>query len=281
MDADYPAAHSMDTCFYAVDRDGHVAVFSTGEAGALPMAAAADDEGQMRDHLAQLPRGEAAHDLRGRLCPRRPFQAREHLAAEPRNDDYPVLVFLPTLDAVREEIEAGRAVPVAATTGAAVLFTHPSGDVFRRLHEDGACLGCFYFFEEENEDWPDLATRGLFRYEHLTENWISGPYGLQRSPLRPIHVDQLPPEVRRQVKGVRFQTLCFADTPYIQPVEHGECVSWESAYLDVTGSKVRPIPGKEAEYRAAYADLASIQKSLGQSIEFEPPPDGQDSTPQQ
>ena len=33
MEIDFPAAHSMDTCFFAVDRDGHVAVFETGEAG--------------------------------------------------------------------------------------------------------------------------------------------------------------------------------------------------------------------------------------------------------
>jgi hypothetical protein len=33
---DFPAAHSMDTMWFAVDRDGHVAVFESGEAGAVP-----------------------------------------------------------------------------------------------------------------------------------------------------------------------------------------------------------------------------------------------------
>jgi hypothetical protein len=31
MDQDYPAAHSMDTFWYAVDRVGQVAIFDTGE----------------------------------------------------------------------------------------------------------------------------------------------------------------------------------------------------------------------------------------------------------
>jgi hypothetical protein len=39
MDADFPAAHSMDTWWFAVDAEGHVAVFDSGEAGAVPIAA--------------------------------------------------------------------------------------------------------------------------------------------------------------------------------------------------------------------------------------------------
>ena len=35
-----PAAHSMDTAWFAVDADGHVARFETGEDGALPVEAA-------------------------------------------------------------------------------------------------------------------------------------------------------------------------------------------------------------------------------------------------
>lgn len=35
---DYPAAHSMDTTWFAVDKDGFVAVMETNEEGALPLA---------------------------------------------------------------------------------------------------------------------------------------------------------------------------------------------------------------------------------------------------
>src|SRR5688500_5905944 len=43
---DYPAAHSMDTIWFAVDRDGHVAVFSSGEAGAVPGDAYLGEDGE-------------------------------------------------------------------------------------------------------------------------------------------------------------------------------------------------------------------------------------------
>jgi hypothetical protein len=36
MEADYPAAHSMDTTWFAVDKDGNVGMFRSGENGAVP-----------------------------------------------------------------------------------------------------------------------------------------------------------------------------------------------------------------------------------------------------
>jgi len=38
MEPDYPAAHSMDTCWFAVDRDGQIAFFRSGEPGHVPEA---------------------------------------------------------------------------------------------------------------------------------------------------------------------------------------------------------------------------------------------------
>lgn len=42
---DWPAAHSMDTAWYAVDADGNIGRFETGEAGAMPHEAANEAEG--------------------------------------------------------------------------------------------------------------------------------------------------------------------------------------------------------------------------------------------
>jgi hypothetical protein len=41
---DYPAAHSMDTMWFAVDADGNVAAFETGESGAVPKEAYLGEE---------------------------------------------------------------------------------------------------------------------------------------------------------------------------------------------------------------------------------------------
>jgi hypothetical protein len=269
MDNDYPCSHSMDTCFFAIDRDGHVACFDTGEAGAGPAnALSGDDADSVRQQLAALPRVEVVHDRQGLVTPGRQNEFNEHRGRFPM--PYPTLVFLASLDPVADEIAAGRAVEVPASEGVAVMFQEMTEAVIDRLHDSGACLGCSWYFhgEDEEDHRPDLTTRGLFSYSHLTENWISGPYGRVRRPAQPIHVDQLPPRLREAVKAMRFDTLSFADTPHIQPVEHGDCVSWESAYLDVSGTSIRPIPGREAEYAEAYSELVDI----GDNMHVEPPP---------
>jgi hypothetical protein len=273
MGNDYPCSHSMDTCFFAIDRDGHVAVFDTGEAGAVPAEAFSGEEAyELRQQLAHLPRVEVLHDPRGHSLPDDAQRGHGHRGLH--GSEHSILMFLASLDPVREEITSGRAVEVRAAEGVAVLFRTLPQELSQRLHDSGVCLGCDWHFQDENmeEYSPDLAARGLFSYSHITENWISGPYGLVRQPAQPIHVDQLPPRVRNAVKAMRFDALSFAETPHIQPVEHAECFSWEPAYMDVTGQNIRPIPGKEEEYADAYGELTNI----ADNINVEPPP-GQQS----
>lgn len=271
MENDYPASHSMDTCFFAVDRDGHVAIFNTHEAGAVPVHSLAGDSADaVRQQLTQLPRVEVVHDRRGRVTPGQANDFNEHQGA--MGLPYPTLMFLDSLDPVRDDIAAGRAVEVPASEGVAVMFREMPEELSRRLHESGACRGCSLYLHsgEMEEHYPDPALRGLFSYEHLTENWISGPYGRVRRPAQPIHVDQLPPRIRAAVQAMRFDSLCFTDTTHIQPIEHADCESWESAYLDVTGKIIRPIPGKENEYAEAYEELADLGE--GENMRIEPPP---------
>jgi hypothetical protein len=63
---DYPAAHSMDSVWFAVDADGHVALFSTGENGHIPMVGnAGDGFDDLRALEAAMgkPEGEEGEDL--------------------------------------------------------------------------------------------------------------------------------------------------------------------------------------------------------------------------
>jgi hypothetical protein len=272
MEPDFPAAHSMDTRWFAVDSDGHVAMFSSREAGAVPLLAFSGDETyEVRQRLYKLlPGGDMIHDLAGRVLP--------SLPTIPLTDVYGIgeviLMFLTSLDPVRPALQGGRAREVRATEGAAVIFrgiTSEELDGYKAAPEFRGCVALFYDLVEEGEERErSLAEHGVFEYEHLTENWISGPYGRESLPVRPIHVDQLPPDLRDRVGRLRLK-LRFADTTHIQPVELARCASWEQAYLDVTGKHIRPIPGKEDEYASAAGDLTDIGKRLG--MEVEPPPD--------
>jgi hypothetical protein len=257
----------MDTTWFAVDRDGHVACFSSGEAGAVPSEAAEPEgTGEALFELAHaLPRGRVVYDRQGRFLPGGRPTALEHMGRLGMN--YPLLMFLDSAELLREEIDAGRAVPVSATEGVAFLLTGVPEATLQRLHDGGACRACFYQFNLD-PDTPPLGELGLYNYRHLTENWISGPYGRQQLPTQPLHVDQLPPALRNQLKQVRFNTLSFTDTLYIQPVEHTSCESWEVGWMDVTGKRLRPMPGQEDAFAEAYGEREDLQGRF----EVEPPP---------
>src|SRR4051812_6768841 len=97
---DYPAAHSMDTLWFAVDRDGRVAAFSSGEAGAVPLAACVSDEDlDVEEQLrATAPAGEPIFDLRGRVMPGQSGGSADRAWTEA----FPVVLFLTSLDPVRD-----------------------------------------------------------------------------------------------------------------------------------------------------------------------------------
>lgn len=59
FDEDYPAAHSMDTTWFAVDKDGYIACMESDEVGAVP-AAFGGDQGNGEDFLTALAQHKGA-----------------------------------------------------------------------------------------------------------------------------------------------------------------------------------------------------------------------------
>ncbi len=249
-ETDFPAAHSMDTVWFAVDRDGHVAVFESGEAGAVPDGAVSEESDVSRESLAAaLP--DAQYRLVDWLGESREEQHRELPDRGGEGGMGLTLLFLTSLDAARLDFEVFEHAP--ASEGVAVLFFDLPVETAWRLHEAGLCLGCFPWPRGPYTGlWDDLPRKlGLFHYEHSTDNWIAGPYVRTEPPKRPLHVNQLPPDLREPLGRVRFEALCFGETERIQPVDHAPCSAWDNAYLDMDGQTVRPFPGREDEFDAA------------------------------
>ena len=182
---DYPAAHSMDTSWYAVDAAGHVAVFHSRENGHAPVGA------EDAYHLETLV--QAAHP-------------------SPGPDDY----------------EADE--PLAERFG---FFLYDYGESF---------------------DPIDVYERRVV-------------------PPRPVHVDQLPPEVRDGCKRLRLP-VTFAAAERVQPLDYSECSYWyeeeRAGYVAADGVTVRPLPGREAKFvesvrrfREEYPDLAARYRFEG------------------
>ncbi len=184
MGEDFPAAHSMDTEWFAVDRDGQVALFFTGENGSLPRGAEAADLGQT----------------------------------------------LRALGGSAETIEA-----------------------------------LDYTFEDAVLEFDRL---GIYVYEDASD-WFSGPYRRTHRPAKPLHVDQLPPELRRQAKAVRLDALRFEEKDRLQPCDYVLSTAYGVAYLAEDGKTVRPVPGHEREYRRVVANMRQRHPDVVHQFRFE------------
>jgi hypothetical protein len=253
MSEDFPAAHSMDSVWFAVDQDGRVAIFSTGEAGAMPEDAAGEEEGNhdLYQALAKLPKKSQEivepyrHQGRGEAVGHASTQL---VTAENAWGQYIFLLDSP--DPLKAEIDDGKGQLMRADKGCAVFFSQVTYELVKRLHDEKLCRGCFFHFRsEEGQKEGSMPERGLYSYGHTCENWISGPYGREASPSEPITVFELPKVVRERIVKLPVK---FADTPYLQPAEHVECFSWEVAWLELDGKHVHAFPEHEQEAQEMY-----------------------------
>ncbi len=94
------------------------------------------------------------------------------------------------------------------------------------------------------EELLDSMGDRLYRYEHTTENWISGPYERTNEPKEPVKEDAMPDDVLEH--AIRFDGS-FADTKELQPAELWTCESWQPGWLASDKKTVRAFEGREDE----------------------------------
>lgn len=257
MASDYPAAHSMDTQWFAVDDDGHVALFDTGEAGAAPTDRHGIEDFELEFELYRVGHtSQQLIDIAGYTQPQ-PYQHMHHFKRLHPHLRTIMFVLDPTPHLERFRREHAALQP--ATQGlTAVVFEHGI-DVadLRALHEFVECRGCYWWvplgcYHSDDDDeyfFRPTAECGVYRFDHGCENWISGPYGRTAVPLTPMHASQLPRGLRG--RAVRFPGR-FAETTMFQPAALWQCSSWESGWLALDLKTARPFPAHVGQQRTFY-----------------------------
>jgi hypothetical protein len=242
---DYPAAHSMDTDWFAVDGEGNVALFRSGEEGAVPAHAGfAQDSGS--HFLEQLVMEAAAEiwssgSVRDRHC-----HVHEPAAEDWQREMFGAVLFLRR----RPDRQLGRFGDDKLAPRIALkdetLYPVYSGilrpDVYEQLHADGVCAGCGCLHLGR------LANLGVFEFE--CNEYGVPPYGRTSAPQRPVRVDEMPLALRELLRNKRLSTAIFAQSSKIQPIEHVPCETYGGAdtYIGTDGETYRlpPRPGQEA-----------------------------------
>jgi hypothetical protein len=195
-----PAAHSMDTVWFAVDADGCVGVFDSWEGGAVPLGAATvvDSFDELRLVPATEPRRQVVYDV-----PDGHATGAAVLTRIVVDDLAPFVAML----------AAGEASWALASRGVAIVVV-PDAALFRLLHEGGLCRGC-ESVEDRFTESHEATQLGLYAYEHPIYG-SAEPYVREMRPSRPLLVEALPSAMRDAIAAVRLP-LRFAEQSSVQP----------------------------------------------------------------
>lgn len=92
------------------------------------------------------------------------------------------------------------------------------------IHEQRLCLSCL---PPEGRLAPGrtmLGSQGVFVYALIPGGGnAAGLYGQEQFPATPAVIDDPAFWARDDIRKTRFDKLCFRDTPWLQPLEHGPC----------------------------------------------------------
>src|SRR5262245_11165184 len=286
---DFPAAHSMDTTWFAVDRDGHVGVFESGEPGAVPKAvndSIGQDDGEVEMALESLPAtGQPTFTLSAVFHPglRSGFLPRPRKLARgwPVEGEATLLLFrdesvltpevraLPGLHVAK----AGVLVLVTLMPDIELPQTDPRWGVWDEFKRAAGATPAYVTWNPLYGPELAHARRGLFAYKaHDARFNIAEPYGQVLTPQRPLRLDEAPTHVRDVLARRDRLDVSFASSRYMQPAELVPSVAWAGAVsLASDGFTLRPFPGKPStDYRTEAAALLRDSGLPGKAQRFKP-----------
>ncbi|MBO0698385.1 MAG: hypothetical protein J2P46_08330 [Zavarzinella sp.] len=117
-------------------------------------------------------------------------------------------------------------------------------DLFRRRHPDAPD-----FDHPPSEAMAEEF--GFFLYGYGDSFDPIDVYARRVVPPNPVHVDQLPPDIRDGCKKYRMP-IAFAAAERVQPIDFFKCACWyeegRDAYLAADGVTVRPVRGHEDRF---------------------------------
>lgn len=239
--AELPAAHSMDTEWFAIDGHGHVAVFDSGEAGGVPEAHFDAWHGQstwselLGPMLRQAPpRGvrfvadgvferEADPDEWSTL-----FTAPDGLA-EAYTWDVEVLI---ELEAPPDPALLESRLGAAHVLGCEQPLVYSGECSTRKLAEVWVELGVVRALLN-----PPMAPSRFGVYAYASEDYSGGPYQRSTAPIgAPLRVESLPTGLRRRLASVQLASVDFRRDRRVQPFEHLPSTIWGTTWIGTDGS---------------------------------------------
>lgn len=231
---DWPAAHSMDTEWYAVDKCGHIAKFFTGEAGALPKTGQHDNGlgGMLNDYLQskEMLQGWSETAL-GMFATALRKEGQHNLRKEAGEPGLFILTWTEEpkqmLFGLKLSGEVAKYREVTAGKEKLILLAaEMPKHALDLLHQPEApiCQGCY----REGDETNLMDIFGVFSYSPGGGNDAIWPYECNYEPEDPSTVEEL--GFPRPALEFDF---CFGDKPKFQVTAYAECALYGDDYEDL------------------------------------------------
>jgi len=253
-----PAAHSMDTTWFAVDADGYVGVFDTGEDGGLPLAAAAGPEAGSFDSwpldAVLLARGivDGTYPWLDEPVDHYSSAARVVLVLHPDADDSPT-TYRDASDrsySIHEQLPDDGVRVLRDRDPRIVCLEHPLAPAkIERLAKDPRVA--HVVDQMEALEWSWEGGGPVYRYGNR-DYGDPGGYTRAAAPKEPVRLGDLSDELSDELSALRLP-VTFADTEALHLADHfsdEECVT----YSDTT------LRGEPKEPLQAPAERAGIPR---------------------
>lgn len=239
----YPAAHSMDSFWFGLDKDGNIAVFDTGESGAIPTNAHSNPDGfyHLLDSLKKDLGG-----IRHFYLPLNPLEqmlssySEEDLKKEiehrfMRNSIYSIAIELKNPKGIEYVSNKGITVKLHKSKEIYYLSRPSQEDVFG-LSEIGLISGAIFDFDDERI-MASLANSYYYDEKpQLTFGRGISDYKRFHIPKNPTKIEQLPEEMQEFFKSKL--PIKFSNKEIIQPLKYGKGSATETYYIDEEGNRV-------------------------------------------
>jgi hypothetical protein len=237
---DFPAAHSMDTTWWAMDDEGHIARLETGENGARPRGV----EGPYLNLLRILAQQDFAgltfyvDDLMeapdGKLLTRR-WQTRWNDLSPPAGNEFtastPAFLIWLADERALQQFQKTAPSAIRLPTGEKIVVWAEilQLQVEEMLRSGAALRACAHDYE------IDIERFGFFAYDEMGY-WGAYCLPLERGATPPslVQIDALPAVVGDQFELVPIAAN-FRHSPLLQPFEHGPAECWGEHWTSTTG----------------------------------------------
>lgn len=236
---EFPAAHSMDTDWFAVDADGNIGVFDSDEEGAVPhfhyefrkvnqidfikycQQQAQDENGviHVSTEIPDLRQDATLENLKKEL-------------SEWGKTSYDLLLLLSSEQVITKIASPKRFIVCFGGDPVAVYVSTCKTKVIEQMIDLEEIVGG----KEFNSGQP-AHFYGLFSYGVNVHFPV--PYERDGVPEKPLKVEDLPEELQIALCTSHFENIRFAETEKIQPIEHTKCKTWgdRKYWLDSQGNE--------------------------------------------